>query len=88
MEEANAGERVLYEIVAEDEPFCNAEETTSTETRIAPEETLHNADESEIHLDVSHAQPEKENDCVEETTPKREPITVKDTEPVLAALKA
>jgi len=87
-DEVKVGDSALYEIVAEDKPFKNAHETSRTEPLITPEETLHSAVESDIHLDDSHEHPEKDKDCVAATMPKLKPTTDKVKEPVLAALNA
>jgi hypothetical protein len=87
MEEQIEGESASNETVLVDELINNAELTKSAAARTAPEETLHIAEVSEFHLDDSHEHPEKDIDCVNETTPRRMPMTDKECDPVLAAFR-
>jgi hypothetical protein len=81
------GESASNEMVETDETLNKAQETRTCDERIVPEATLQFVEESEIHLDDSQEQPDRDINCVIDVMPKREPMTDNETEPVLAALK-
>ena len=83
----NTGERASNVTVDVDDTLIKAAVTMTKVARIVPEETLQFVDESEIHLEDSHEHPDRDMNCEVDSSPKRKPITDKETEPVLAALK-
>ena len=86
-DEIRTGSSASYDIVTAVENLNKAEVTSRTAACLEPDKDLQFAEESEIHLDDSHEDPENDTDCETETIPKRTPMTERDVEPVLAAFE-
>ena len=87
MDETTTGDNASYDHAKGVETLNKAEVTSRADDCLEPEEALQIAEESEIQRDDSQEDPENDIDCVPEMTPRRKPMTDRDVEPVLAALK-